>query len=1067
MIDMFQQNDEELAWPGVEEYSGILEQLADRAAVDGYYGVQDACLLMAEALGELSQDGLTPELLPVLEDFPRLFDEYRNASGASSIQAIMKALRHPDLQIALDEDEFAMLEGRLAADIGMREIEDAASAPLSKAVLELVELLVMEAALIGRLLAAIDIDDPESSVDSLEQISDELERYVNASQMAGFEGLALICEQVNANIALFREDMDGFTAGRLALLQAWIGNIGDYLADFGAPASWTPLLAQLADPDWPLPLGLDAAAGIMERLQATGQAVCGQEPEVRKQLATLEDISLDLPDDVNPELLDILLHELPVQIRQFSAAIQGLQAGGNPADLEIAQRVAHTVKGAANTVGIKGIAELTHCLEDILVACARHNQLPGPALLNTLIDAADCLEGMGEALTGFAPPSGEALTVLQAVLDWANRIDRQGIDCIGAPPAYQADGDTGGADTDQPAPDAPEQAQAAMVRVAAGQMDDLFKLAGENVILNSQANERLRRMKNQLRAMELQFGLLRQLGDELEQLIDLKDLSGHSPAIGGAGFDALEMDQYNELHTAGRRMVEAAFDAREITLDAGKELEAMELLLEDQQRLANETQEAVMRTRLMPVASIAQRLQRGLRQTCRLTGKHCDLTLSGEHLMVDGDTLNALVDPLMHLLRNAVDHGIESEAERLAAGKPQYGNIAVEFDQDGNHIRVRVRDDGRGLDFAAIRDAAERRGTIQPGQTVSEEELKRHILRPNFSTRTQATQVSGRGVGMDAVHFQVLAQGGTLVLQSVQGLGLVVELKIPLPLSRAHALLTHIGPYRLAVSAQGVTQVLFASVDAITLSGNEQRLQLGDDSYPAVTLAKLLNMAERRHRPQGHQAVLLVQNDGQTMAVLLDAVTDSLDIVIKDLGCYIKKIPGFIGAAIMGDGSVAPVLDLPELLRMPGNNGGPADYPESAEIPVSVPLLPVVLVVDDSLSQRRALEQLLKDAGFEVKSARDGMEVVEQLAGFRPDIVLTDLEMPRMNGIELISHIRARDNLKTLPVIMITSRATQTHRKLAEDAGVDFYLVKPVREDDLLAKIESLIERAVASSPLN
>lgn len=1049
--------------PSLRNYISSIGVLAEQAAADEYYGLQDVCLLVVEALEELSQEDSAHELPAVLDQLPGLFNDYCNGC-VSAVHNIINILRHPALSIALAEDEYALLESQLAADIGVQDEADAAVAqPISKAVLELVELLVMEAALIDRLLDAIAVDDPESAAVGLEYISDELGRYINASQMAGFEGLMRVCEHVDANVRLFREDINAFGADRLMLLQAWIVNVKDYLSAFSATDAGLPLIAQLGAQDWPLPLAIDMAAAILTQIKASASNACGQEQEARKQLAAPEDISLALPDDVNPELLDILLHELPVQTRQFSGAIQRLQENGGLDDLEIAQRVAHTVKGAANTVGIRGIAELTHYLEDILVACTQARKLPGNALLSVLVDAADCLEGMSESVAGATAPPDEALAVLQTVLDWANRIDEAG---IGAASDYRTDGevvDTGPLDgIEQPAaPSLPEPHQAVMVRVDAGQMEDLFKLAGENIILNTQANERLRRMKTQLQAMEMQLGLLRQLGDELEQLIDLKDLSGRS-RLNEAGFDALEMDQYNELHTAGRRMVEAAFDIREMTLDAGKEVEAMSQLLEDQQSLVNETQEKIMQTRLVPVASIVHRLQRGLRQTCRLTGKPCELTVSGEHLMIDGDTLNAMIDPLMHLLRNAVDHGIESEQQRLSSGKTAHGNITVDFDREGNDVVVCVRDDGSGLDYVAIRAAAERCGAIQAGQAVSDDELARHILRPNFSTRTQTTQTSGRGVGMDAVHFQVLAQGGSLALQSVHGQGLSVTMKIPLPLSRAHALLTQVGPYRLAVSSRGILQILFAGAGTITNTDNEPRLLLDGDSYPAVTLGRLLKVPEYRKPSQNHRAALLVQNDGQTTAVLLDAITGSLDIVIKDMGYYIKKVPGFSGAAIMGDGSVAPVLDIPELLRTASDADGYSAYLEAAEQVPASSSLPTVLVVDDSLSQRRALEQLLQDAGFQVRSARDGIEAVEQLAGFRPDIVLTDLEMPRMNGIELTSHIRARENLKTLPVIMITSRTTQTHRKMAEDAGADYYLVKPVREDDLLMKIQGLIEDTVS-----
>ncbi|OYV15452.1 MAG: histidine kinase, CheA, partial [Methylococcaceae bacterium NSP1-2] len=477
------------------------------------------------------------------------------------------------------------------------------------------------------------------------------------------------------------------------------------------------------------------------------------------------------------------------------------------------------------------------------------------------------------------------------------------------------------------------------------------------------------------------------------------------------------MDQYNELHTASRRMVEASVDAREISVDMKKELETMNEVLEYQQRLVINTQEAVMQTRFVPVGSIVLRLQRGLRQTCRLTGKQGELTFLGEELLIDGDTLSALVEPLMHLLRNAIDHGLEGEEERIALGKPRVGQIAIEFDREGNSILVRCRDDGRGLDFNAIRQTAEKRGDLRAEEAITDEELKRLILRPNFSTRTQSTQTSGRGVGMDVVNFQVLSLGGSLSLHSIKGRGLTVELRMPLPLSRSHALLANVGSYKVAISSKGLTQILYSGAGELRTISNEQVLVIGDDIYPVVKLEDLLHVHDRRKEERPHHVVLLVQNENKITAVLVDTITDSREVVIKNLGYYMRKIHGFVGATILGDGSVTPVLDIPELLRTPVHASTHA-YAATDEVAESISRLPKALVVDDSLSQRRALEQILTDAGFRVHAARDGIEAAEWLVHGRPDVIITDLEMPRMNGIELASHIRTQANIKTLPIIM-------------------------------------------------
>jgi chemotaxis protein histidine kinase CheA/ActR/RegA family two-component response regulator len=1082
----------------VRDYISELERLADQAASDGLHGLQDACLLLMESLNALPQGepaAAKTSLSAMLDAWPALVQAYRQAPRTAA-REISEFLRHPELQLPLSDEEFTVIEEHLLAEgagDGTDEADPtlsgdteapatsfgddaakpdsaadeafAAPPPLPRAVRELVELLLMAAESIGALLD-FPVDDPASVADGLQQIEDGLERFIRAVETAGFKGLARICAHVGANVQQFSAGTAPVTTEKLALLKTWLGEVKAYLPRFGESGAGQKLVARLSGGDWPSPLSPEAGAAILAQMRAADANVGAQSEEAaRVQAATAADVSLALPNDVNRELLDILLQELPIYTQQFSEAVQRLQAGGGSPEIEIAQRVAHTLKGSANTVGIRGIAVLTHHLEDILLVCAKERKVPGAALVNSLIDAADCLENMSEALLGLGEPPADAQTVLQEVLDWANRIDREGIPetdehALSRPqtaPADSGEAEAAATSVGHAAPAPAQPSQTPMVRVPTDRIENLFRLSGESIILNSQAHERLSRIKNQIQNMETQFALLQRLGAELEELIDIKDLSGRTFSNDNQGFDALEMDQYNELYTASRRMVEATVDAREVSLDIRKELGYMDEVLEYQQHLVIDTQEAVMQTRLVPIVSIAPRLQRGLRQTCRLTGKQADLTLSGGNLPIDGNTLNALVDPLMHLLRNAVDHGIESEEERLASGKPRAGRIAIDFDREGNSILVRCRDDGRGLNSAAIREAAEKRGLLHPGQDVSEAELERFILRPNFSTRTQSTQTSGRGVGMDAVHVQVVAMGGTLALCSLPGQGLTVELRVPLPLSRSHALLAYAGHYRVAIANKGLTQIFYSGDGELKDLGHEQVLLLGDDLYPVAKLGDLLHIPDHRHESRSHGAVLLVQNDDKLTAVLVDTITDSRDVVIKSFGHYIPKIPGLIGATILGDGAVTPVLDLPELLRIPVHIAG-TPYVAPVEIAETASALPTVLVVDDSLSQRRALEQLLADAGFRVRVAHDGVEAAEVLAQFKPDIVLTDLEMPRMNGIELTSHIRAQAATRHLPVLMITSRTTQKHRQMAEQAGIDGYFTKPVKDEDLLSTMHSLME---------
>lgn len=1069
------------------EQIAMVEQLAEQAAADGIYGLQDANLILAEALRDIANESsnVDASLISALSGWPSLLTGYRE-QPKNGAEAIINFLRHPALKMPMGEDEFAMLQEQLASEVianvvvqeqdiavtstpSVKEAKSKAkaktskkesSAPVSRGAQELIDLLMMETEQVRNFLQGIAIGDSESALNGLQDAGDELERLASVAKIAGFEGLALTSGHVFVNVQRFIEQIEGFTSERLDLLLEWLEQVQEYLPSYNDSDAGQLIVTGLIDEQWALPLAFEEMAAILMQIRTESSSVGERTEAARMDTASDEDVTLALPDDVNQELLELLLQELPVQTQQFSEAVQRLQAGGNEKDVQLAQRVAHTLKGSANTVGIKGIAVLTHQLEDILIACANEQKLPSRALAGSLINASDCLESMSEALMGASAPPSDAKAVLQEILDWANRIDKEGLPDVDSDEAAPERREGSTAEVEAAENAVPEQAQATVVRVSGEQVETLFRVSGESIILNSQSQETAKRMRNQLKAMQIQFDLLQQLGAELEQLIDLRDFTGRSLAAIGTGIDAMEMDQYNELHTASRRMAEAAIDAREISQDVNKELDKMDELLDEQQRLVIDVQEVVMQTRLVSIATIAPRLQRSLRQTCRMTGKQSDLKLVGENLLIDGDTLNAMVDPLMHILRNAIDHGIESTDERLAQGKPANGLLTFEFDREGNNILVRCRDDGKGLDYGAIRAAAERRGLLKKGEAISEDELKRFILRPNFSSRTVSTQTSGRGVGMDAVRSQIISLGGTLALSSVQGHGMTVEIRVPLPLSLTYALITYVGRFRVAIANKGISQIIYSAAGEVVIDeDNIETLHMDGRIYPVTRLIDMLHVPDHRVIPRPYAAILMVEDEEQTKAVLIDAIQDSLDVVIKGLGQYLGKIPGYIGATILGDGAVTPVLDVSELLRAPAYAlaGVLPTYLEAAE-PAS--MLPTVLVVDDSLSQRRALEQLLGDAGFRVRTSRDGIEAAETLVHFRPDVVLTDLEMPRMNGIELASHIRTQEKIKHLPVIMITSRTTQKHRQMAEQAGVDAYFTKPVRDEELLLKMQNLMDLA-------
>ena len=508
--------------------------------------------------------------------------------------------------------------------------------------------------------------------------------------------------------------------------------------------------------------------------------------------------------------------------------------------------------------------------------------------------------------------------------------------------------------------------------------------------------------------------------------------------------------------------MEAATDNRELDRAIADSLVALDTLLVDQSRLHRESQEAVLRTRMVPIQTIAPRLQRSVRQTCRLVDKEVELTVHGANTLMDSNVLNGIVDPLMHILRNAVDHGIEPPAQRQRLGKPPVGRIELSVLREGNAIVIRCQDDGAGLDLTAIRQTAMERGLLSADKSLEEDELARLILLPGFSTRGATTQTSGRGIGMDMVYSRLLDMKGSLRIQTRSGQGCLMELRLPVTLISTHALLVRIHDRLYALSDRGIEQILYSGIGTIQKLGKATTYHLGNDIYDLTTLETLLNLPpDRRTHARAAPPVLLVREEtGAIRAVLVSEAVDSRDLVVKPLGQYVPKLNGVVGATILGDGSVAPVLDLPELLRAPSVLQQTLTFTQqpAPAVPAAV-RRQVALAVDDSLSARRSLAQFVQDAGFEVRTARDGLEAIEIINGKRPDIVLADLEMPRMNGLELTAHLRANQPTRDLPVIMITSRSTDKHRREAEAMGVNVYLTKPFAEDELLGYIKKLLQR--------
>lgn len=1083
-------------WPDDRaRFLDLLGQCGEEAMAAGFPGLLDLCLVFRDCLAQwLEASGQTadPMDLSVLASWPGAVNDYlRTPATDEAKDSLIQIVSYPAWGKLLGTDDAAMLKQLLDIQLGgvahpasteldVTALPENTKTPesvdaehpalnindsLPAQTLELVtimatELLNIRAAIqqTCALLSSTPAPDHTRLQQPLHEIAQMLEFYGDAANSVDFQGLGDITTVARENLIHADAADTGGLLAQLQLLLEWSAVVLDYLQNPVDPANSETLLAFMRSDRWPLPLDDEQARTCAAILPLRPTTTIAAEKPARPLHAGPDDVSLVLPEDVDQDLLEAMLQELPAQSEELSAALQRLGDNGNLDDILLAKRIAHTLKGAGNTVGIRGIATLTHYMEDILLALHKQEIMPPPRIMRVLANAADCLAIMSESLLGLGEPPEDAQAILQEVLDLANTIDQQGIPVDGpestATPAERVPRPVNDEGVPETRSAGGERDVIPMLRLPATFVDGLLRLIGENKIVGRQIDNFIEDTLGQLQNMQDCFGQLKQLGDKVQELTDVKDLSRVRQHNRATPYDTLEMDHFTELHTYSKWLAETTVDAWEINQDIASNLLRLRNLLSEQARLNNETQDNVMRARMLRADTHFQRLQRCVRQAAKLTGKPAHLHLQGAEVLLDSETLNALLDPLMHLLRNAVDHGIEPAVERLAQGKPETGNITLSFGREGNNILVQCRDDGRGLDLENIRRKAIEQGLIDAEQTITDTELKQFILRPLFSTKQETTQVSGRGIGMDAVYASISALSGSMSLDSTAGQGCTIDIRLPRNMLSIFALLIRTGPRLMVISSRDIVRIVHHENGKLYQQGDAWIFKTGNQEHPVLNFEDLLyDSGDRRAQARLPRSAILYRTETGTTAVMVEKILGSGDFVVKEPGDYVPKLPGIPGVTLLGDGTVAPVLDIGELLRQPRPADGEKKYMRADYVK---PKLPVALVVDDSLSARRALTQFMQDAGFDVRQARDGLEAMDIISTQVPDILLSDLEMPRMNGLELTGHLRARAETADLPIIMITSRAAAKHREEALVTGVNVYLTKPYTEDELMDEIRKL-----------
>ncbi|KQU82506.1 chemotaxis protein CheA [Variovorax sp. Root318D1] len=811
--------------------------------------------------------------------------------------------------------------------------------------------------------------------------------------------------------------------------------------------------------------------------------------------------AIDMADAVDVDLFPIFEEEAQELLPQLGQALrQWAHHPDDNAPRASVLRTLHTLKGSARLAGAMRLGERAHRMESEIEALGTQGGADRVEI-EKLLTRLDALQATFDALRAADDATqaevAQLVAVASATSPGVQLVQVPAETGVSANDEVVASVDDGESSASAPAAAAvpsllPRPAPALLtplravssqaVRIRTQLLDRLVAQTGEVIITRSRLEAELGQLRGSLSDLTGNLDRLRQQLRDIEVQAESQMQSRLAQAKDSQqSFDPLEFDRFTRVQELTRMMAESVNDVATVQRTLQKTVQATEDDLSVQARQTRELQRGLLRTRMVEFEGISDRLYRVVRQASKDTGKQVRLDIVGGSIEMDRGVLDRMTPAFEHLLRNCVAHGIEDPAAREKAGKDANGLIVIDLHHEGNDVSVSFRDDGAGLDNQRIAERARTLGLLAADQELSPEEATELIFKPGFSTAGQVSELAGRGIGMDVVRSQIAALGGRIETHSTSGQGTTFKLVLPLTTAVTHVVMLRAGDVSIGVPSNLVELVQRVSSTELEAAYLHNSHPFGSEQVPFYWAGALLQASARSEHPTAkNNTVVIVRSAAQRVGLHVDEVLGNQEVVVKNLGPQLARLPGLAGISVLASGAVALIYNPVALAAVHGEQArlrqaaalvAPAHGSAGAEqggvphepLPVlapPVPQVPLVLVVDDSITVRRVTQRLLQREGYRVSLAADGLQALERLQQERPAVVLSDIEMPRMDGFDLARNIRADDSMAGLPIIMITSRIAEKHRDYARTLGVNHYLGKPYSEEELLRLV-----RAYTSEP--